>query len=390
VILVCFQRRALLALVMAIVGLAGIAALQVTPASATPAEGLAARVECQEESLNVTFTWQPSGAGQQWLDVGHDVSFAPGTFAGTGPFTSNQESFVWDDPRPNSAYFVRINTQDGDAWSASTTLSLNTPPCGAVAPSPGMLDLQTRLEQQVASANFRTAVAVTDLQTGETISVNGDRQQFTGCTMNLFALMQAVVDLQNGQYEESRVGDLIAATIYGSNPVTARDILLISGEGDIVTAMNKINALLEKMGLTDTFYDHPPAYWPAPTLRNISNLTTALDVNRALSALWNGTVVSVEWRDYLFEKMTGVKPGLNYLIPAGVTDGVVGHKNGFFWLPDGWIDNDAGVVTFQRGGQTYAYAITMLMEAIPGEYVDIPMGQAISSMVYQYFSATYP
>ena len=380
----------LLALVMVVVGLSGTVSLQARSASAAPAQDLTARVECKDDSLSVTFSWKASGDGSQWLDVGTDAGFAPGSFAGTGPLSSTQGSFGWEDPSPNTSYFARINTLDGDAWSASSTLTLNTPPCGTPAPSAGMLELQTRLEQQIASANFRVAVAVTDLQTGETISVNGNRQQFTGCTMNLFALMQAVVDLQNGQYDESRVGELISATIYGSNPVTARDILLISGDGDIVKAMNKINGLIESMGMTDTFYDHPPAYWPAPSLRNISNMTTALDVNRALSALWHGSVVSFEWRDYLFEKMTGVKPGLNYLIPAGVGDGVVGHKNGFFWLPDGWIDNDAGIVMFQRGGQTYAYAITLLAEAIPGEYYDIPMGQAVSSIVWEHFSAKYP
>jgi hypothetical protein len=232
---------------------------------------------------------------------------------------------------------------------------------------------------------------VTDLQTGETISVNGNRQQFAGCTMNLFALMQAVIDVEYGLYDESLVGDLIAATIYGSNPVTAYDILLIAGDGDVAPTMNRINRLIDTMGLTGTYYDHPPAYWPAHSLQGRHNLTTALDVNLALSALWNGSVMSLEWRDYLFEKMTGVKLGLNYLIPAGVTDGIVGHKHGFLVLADeGWIDNDAGIVTFERSGQSYAYAITFLTQSVPTKYADIPLGQTVSSLVWQYFSAKYP
>jgi beta-lactamase class A len=253
-----------------------------------------------------------------------------------------------------------------------------------------MLALQASLEQQLAGANFQAAVAVTDLQTGETISVNGDRQQLTGCVINLLVLMQAVIDVQNGLYPESHVGELISATIYGSNPVTARDILHISGNGDIPAAQHKVNNLIQQLGLTGTFYDHPPAYWPSYSLRRTSNLTTALDMNKALAGFWNASVMSYEWRDYLYGKMQGVKPGLNYLIPAGVSGGVVGHKNGFLWTMSGWVDNDTGIVTFERGGQTHAYAITFLTQGVPVKYGDIPLGQTVSSLVWQYFSAQYP
>ena len=382
-------RRALLALVVAIVGFWGSAVMQTSPIDAAPAEELTARIECRDDSLSVRFSWQPSRTGQQWLDIGLDAGFAEDTSRGIGPLSSSRESLDWDDLRPNTSYFVRINTRDGIGWSPGATLSFTTPQCGTPVPSAAMLALQSSLEQEVSAVGFEAAVAVTDLQTGETISVNGTRQQFAGCTMNLFALMQAVIDVENGLYPESLVGDLIASTIYGSNPVTARDILLISGDGDLFAAMEKINVLLEALGIADTFYDHPPAYWPATSLRGMDNVTTALDVNLALTGLWQGTVMSLESRDYLFDKLTGVKPGLNYLIPAGVTDGVVGHKNGFFALPEGWIDNDAGIVTFQRGGQTYAYAITFLAQAVPSKYGDIPLGQTVSSLVWEYFSATY-
>jgi hypothetical protein len=387
----CLLRRTALAAALATIGLVGAVAVGTSLAAASPAEDLSARIQCDDDVLSVEFSWAPSGDGYQWLDIGLDETFAAGTFTGTGPLSPGRNDLDWPDPRPATAYHVRINTYDGSAWSESPTLSFTTPLCGAVPVSAAMLDLQASLEQQIATVEFETAVAVTDLQTGETISVNGNRQQFAGCTMNLFALMQAVIDVEYGLYDESLVGDLIAATIYGSNPVTAYDILLIAGDGDVAPTMNRINRLIDTMGLSGTYYDHPPAYWPAHSLQGRHNLTTALDVNLALSALWNGSVMSLEWRDYLFEKMTGVKLGLNYLIPAGVTDGIVGHKNGFLVLADeGWIDNDAGIVTFERSGQSYAYAITFLTQSVPTKYADIPLGQTVSSLVWQYFSAKYP
>ena len=391
-------RRGLLALLPIFVGFVGVLLLPAQASEAAPAGDLSAKVQCSDGSLSVTFSWQSSRTGDQWLDISTEgPNFAPGTFAGTGPLNAGRESIDWDTAMPDTAYFARINTYDGDAWAATPTLSFTTPSCsssesGAASgstPNAAMMALQASLEQQIAAVGFEAAVAVTDLQTGETISVNGDRQQLAGCTMNLFALMQSVIDVQNGRYAESQVGDLIQATIYGSNPVTAHDILLISGNGDTITAQHKINDLIEQLGLTSTFYDHPPAYWPASSLRGWSNLTTALDMNQALAGFWRDAVMPAEWRDYLYQKMQGVKPGLNYLLPAGVTDGTVGHKNGFLWVPGGWVDNDTGIVTFQRGGQTYAYALTFLTESVQIKYADIPLGQTISSLVWQYFSSRY-
>ena len=100
-------------------------------------------------------------------------------------------------------------------------------------------------------------------------------------------------------------------------------------------------------------------------------------------------MVNWQWRDYLMEKMTGVKPGLQYLIPAGVGDGTVSHKNGFSWVASGWIDNDIGIVTFDTSAGTRAYAISFYTQDVTTEYADIPVGQSVSRMVWQYFADRY-
>jgi hypothetical protein len=116
---------------------------------------------------------------------------------------------------------------------------------------------------------------------------------------------------------------------------------------------------------------------------------TANETNRALTAVYEARVLEPAWRDYLLGKMMGVKPGLQYLIPAGVGGGVVAHKNGFFAEYSGWVDNDAGIVLFDRGGRRYAYAISFFTESVPYKYADIPLGQTVSSLVWQYFSSRY-
>jgi hypothetical protein len=91
-------------------------------------------------------------------------------------------------------------------------------------PDPRLLTLRDRLAAAIDESGINAAVAVTDLQTGESIDVNGDSPRHAGCTANWFVLLSTVVDLQEERYPEIDVGSLISRTIWGSNPVTARDL----------------------------------------------------------------------------------------------------------------------------------------------------------------------
>lgn len=238
------------------------------------------------------------------------------------------------------------------------------------------------------------AVAVTDLQTGATISVNGEQPQLAACSINLALLMQVVADVQAGRYPEGEVDTLIAQTLYSSNPVTARDLYAIAGNGDVLAGARRVTERLRALGLDQTVLDHPPGYpddslHPNPTDWN--NWMTALDANRALTELYDGDVLSPSWRSYLLGAMTKVKPGLNYLVAVGPADGaLVSHKNGFAPTTDGWIDNDVGIVRFQRGDHTYAYALSFFSDDVQEKYADIPLGQAVSTLTWDYFSQRYP
>jgi beta-lactamase class A len=268
-------------------------------------------------------------------------------------------------------------------------------PTPAAAEAPPISDLEARLAALVAGAGGggEYSVAVTDLQTGETVAVNGDRHQLSGCSINLFVLMQAVADLQAGRYEEPLVRDLIARTIYSSNPVTARDLYRIAGDGDVTAGTRRVAALIAGMGLTATVLDHPPGFL-GESIRtlpdNWNNWMTALDSNRALALLYAGEIVTADWRDYLLRHLASVKPGLNYLTAYGPA-GTVSHKNGFFRSSGGgWVDNDVGIVRFERGGQAYAYAISFFSQRVPEKYGDIPLGQSLSAATWEFFSRRYP
>lgn len=254
-----------------------------------------------------------------------------------------------------------------------------------------MVWLRDRMIEAIENywAPGRYAVAVTDLQTGETVSVNGDRPQLSGCVVNLFALIHALRDVWWTRYPLDHVDSLIASTIWSSNATTARDLYSVIGSGDATEGVRRVERLVrEELALSAVVLDHPPAYGDSIGT-SPDNWVTADSMNAALAALWHGQALpEPSWRDFLLYQMTQVKPGLNYL--TAVVPEVVSHKNGFMWTPEGYVDNDIGIVRLQRGGAEYAYALSFLSEGVGDEYADIPLGQELAHLAYAVMSARYP
>jgi hypothetical protein len=354
--------------------------------------------ECRSTGVNsvrVFFLWNPSRSGSQWVDLSiFNNNFAPGTYIGLGPLGRDAWGFVWEGLSQGTTHFARVNTLSGTGWHTSRTLGFYTPVCdpsqATRPPAQDMLDLRFNIEQAIVSSRINTAVAITDLQTGETVDVRGSETRLPGCTINLFALIRVAVDLQRGVYAEPQPGDLIGQTINRSDPITARTLMKYwIGNGDLGRGMIEVNDFMHALGMTDTLMDHPPAFPHESLFGFVDNRITARDANRGLQALWDGRALDPGWRDYMLQKMTLVKPGLNYLIPAGVGYGATAsHKNGFLYA-EGWADNDIGVVWFERGGQRFGYAISFFTQGVPSKYADIPLGQRISSLSWQWFVGRY-
>lgn len=291
-------------------------------------------------------------------------------------------------------YMASGAAASGRAPSVASTTAVTdaaVTPRQAPQPAEDMLALQDAMTRAIEQywVPGKYAVAVTDLQTGETVSVNGDQPRLSGCVVNLFALYQAVRDVWSGRYPQEYVDALIRATIWSSNATTAQELYGIIGGGDVVEGVRRVHDFInEELRLDAVVLDHPPAYGDSIGV-SPDNWVTAVAMNRALAALWHGEVVpELSWRDYLLYHMTAVKPGLNYLTAA--VPEVVSHKNGFLWASTGYVDNDAGIVRFQRGDTEYAYAISFFSEEVTEEYADIPLGQQLGNLAYEVMTARYP
>ena len=55
-----------------------------------------------------------------------------------------------------------------------------------------------------------------------------------------------------------------------------------------------------------------------------------------------------------------------------------------------YVDNDVGLVIFERGGERYAYALTFWSQDNPYVLSDLPLGQTLSRSAWEHFSAVYP
>ncbi|GAB4331446.1 MAG: hypothetical protein Kow0010_16800 [Dehalococcoidia bacterium] len=285
------------------------------------------------------------------------------------------------EPPPPATVFVPLVSNDGVA----------PPPPPPI--DPAFAELEARLAEAIDGFPVAGiyAIAVTDLQTGHTIGVNADRRQLSGCVANYFAILAVLSDVQAGAYELERVDALIRATIRTSNATTARELYRIAGDGDVLAGVAKAGAIANvELGLDDIVLDHPPGYYTESLGIDADNWITAAAINEALAALYHGDVPQEPLRSYLLEAMEGVYWGLQYLT-ASTPGGTVSHKNGFFpqW-GGGWVDNDAGIVRFERGGTEYAYAVTFLSQDVPVRLGDIPLAQQLMRMTWEYFDQRYP
>ncbi len=285
-------------------------------------------------------------------------------------------------PTPTPAVFRRV----------APGISNETFPSPTQRPVQDMAPLKSALQRAVDAfpVSGSYAVTVTDLQTGVSVDVNGDSYQLSGCIVNIFVLMSAMLDVQSGAYSLDDVSGLIAATLWSSNTATARSLYRKTGGGDQYAGVVKVGRLMnEKLGMEGTLIDHPPGY-PWETLgRDPNNWISSNDVNRGLAKLWGGGILHDPYRVYLLDAMQEVMPSLNYIL-AYNPRGRVSHKNGWLFEDGGWVDNDAGIVRFTRNGTEYAYAFTFMSQDVARFKAEVPLGQQLARIAWDWFDAAYP
>jgi len=270
----------------------------------------------------------------------------------------------------------------------ASSLVVGLPLAAAAAPTT-LEGLQQDLSNLLNGWDGTYAVAVTDLQTDQTISVNGSRQQEAASTIKIYVAMAVAQDIESGSLNKDDVDGLVDAMMGQSDNEATYELITMIGGGDVVAGVMRANDLMQQLGATQSVMVSPPDHPEIDLGIAWENLITAVDTNLVLAKLYHGKALSPWATSYVLQSMTLPEDwqtaSVGGPLPASTT---FYHKPGWLGDPDGaW--NDAGIVTFQRNGQTLAYAITYL-GSMTEESLAYDHGYDVSQLVWNYFDATYP
>jgi len=262
-------------------------------------------------------------------------------------------------------------------------------------PGPAMFDFMDDLEDDLAGLvngwDAWNAVSVMDLQTGKIVSINGDRQQPAACTIKIFIMIAIAQDIEAGKYSEASVETLVRSAMGPSNTPPAYELIRIAGGGDYRAGLKRVNDIMQQLGMQRSVLRHAPDYPNVDNGYGVSdNYLVANELSVALGKFWNGDILTGWARDYVLWSMTIATTSQQYSLGGGIpAEANLYHRIGLVYAPyNTW--NDAGIVTFERDGQTYAYAISYL-----GSYSESWLdayyhGTAVSAAAWNAFNWAYP
>jgi hypothetical protein len=255
---------------------------------------------------------------------------------------------------------------DATAIPSSALLGIGAP----VAPN-ALGPLRAALEIKADAWAGDVAIAVTDLQTGETIDVNGDRKQTSASSIKWWMITAALAALDDGSASFAMV-DI-------DQP--ARDILQVSANDDASTIVglvggNVINRHMLWQGMTrstlvqwtpytNDCYDRPSE----DEFFDWNNHLTARDANRSLAALWAGQVLSPTAQAWFIDTGVALTPteffGSSFPVPE--RDIAWTHKVGFIppdaYGPEDESMSDIGLVYVNDDGFAFALSVLTLHNA---------------------------
>lgn len=249
--------------------------------------------------------------------------------------------------------------------------------------------LRSELSSLVASWAGQNAVSVTDLQTGQTISINGSRPQLAACTIKIPIMMVLAQDIEAGRYSEAEVEPYVLSAMGPSNTAPARELIRYIGDGDIGVGINRINELMQTLGMVHSVIAHPPGYYWENYGYGDENLLTTDDLNLLLTKLYRGEALSTWATDYVLWSMSLAPDWVNRSLGGPLPSDVqLYHKFGQLYAPENtW--NDGGVAVFERNGHTYAYVISYLGSYGEAWQTAYDHAYRASAAAWSYFNTVY-
>ena len=185
-----------------------------------------------------------------------------------------------------------------------------------VGVSAEMLALKDELAATIADYEAQVGIdvglAVTDLQTNETISINGNVVHKTGCVINMFGLFAAVDEFQAGNASPYGLEYSIKKGIGGSYPPEVKNFLEAI-YGYYPDGVQHARELMNGWGMKMAWYDHIPYYGGSDTPP--ANILTPLEMTSILQRLWNDQLFDEYWTNYTIGVLRDSYAYVDYILP---------------------------------------------------------------------------
>ncbi len=258
---------------------------------------------------------------------------------------------------------------------------------------PDYESLRAQVVDLLSAASGNNAVTILDIQTGTSISINGDRRQLAACTIKIPIMIAVAQDITAGKYTAADVENLVLPAMGPSLTWPARELLRITGDGDIGVGVHRANEIMRSYGVKDSIMTHPPGYYGEEygylqSDGEVENWLTSDDLSRLLAGIWKGDGLTPTERNYVLWSLTLATPFLDAAFHAPLPAGVAAfHKIGILYQPENtW--NDAGIVVIERDGLEYAYVVAMLSsQNVPTYHTGYYLNESINQLAWQTFTA---
>ncbi|OGY25407.1 MAG: hypothetical protein A2Z24_02860 [Candidatus Woykebacteria bacterium RBG_16_44_10] len=236
--------------------------------------------------------------------------------------------------------------------------------------------LKEPLEREVAAYSGEVAVAVTDLKTGQNISINGEKDYFPASSIKILILARCLKDVEDGKYKRSQVDSLLSSMMSVSSNYAANTLMVRIG-------LEKLSKFPEEIGMKSTVFIHGFSDGDpnVPRVRFGANNLAANDANLFWQELFEGKILGEEMRKKMLEYAKLPKVKLIY----APEEAAVYHKPGYIGSVDAETYIDAGVVETER----FSYVVSFFSRNNPTHQAGADFGQKVTKVIYEWFAQSY-
>lgn len=277
---------------------------------------------------------------------------------------------------------AQVTEAAAQVQAAAEQTSDAEPQAGAQESLNTLPELQTQVENYLQQYQGNWAVYVKNLSTQEAMAYNGDLVLKSASLMKLFIMASVYDQINQGTLEQTEeINTLLHNMITVSDNASSNTLTAILGgdrENGFESGVQVVNNYLAVNGYSNTSFAHD--FQDNFTgVREVENLTTAVDCGKFMEAVYNGTVVSGTASQEMLQLLRSqTRSGK---IPAGLPAGAGwGNKTGEVT----GTENDAAIIFPPNGPD---YVLVVLSQDVDNATAQSVIPQ-LSSMVYNYLTGS--